>query len=683
MDGETEAVVKQFDSVLKELTFNSRPIITTLTKMAEENISFAKYFVEILENRIDKCVPSQKLFAFYALDSICKNAGSPYTIFFSKNLFKLYKKTYLIVNNQVRTKLIGLFKSWLQPTKATGEPVFDKTTLNVIENFLVKASALHQKNLESMLPTPTIPLLFKEIDKLTALSNERIKDLKDSNNNNNVNSEDYNKLLAKLEVLKQLRLVLAKEKLSANALKQVQLQLKQVFAQDQQYLQEKHRIQQQKQLQQEQKQQGTERDQSQPLIPNEKDFSSKTPNMTGLSQNSTSIIPLFNNSINKGNIGNPNKDLNSQNSSEPSTAYSTLFGSKSLPTTTSSMNYGINPVLNFTQPNNNSINNVTDFLELGKQNKLDKLQNLYDSLSKENLLYIPPKNSIVTLFHKLNNISNADGSNNMNSDVEKWSQKLPSISTLLNILNDFNALMLVNNINLDNAPKLQLTQENIISNETSKIVMDNFIHLIYRGKPNKCSTCGKRFGNTPHEKMLQGYHLDWHFRINRRIKGSSYNTDNDNPISFAATQRNIQSRNWYIPDSKWVDFKDDEIVSTRFTNDSKNTTDNSEENRKRNFGGNTSGGKRKKHSEGNMNSPQRVGGNFNNSGDITDLSPDLYEHYVVVPETMVDNSYKCPICQERVTSIYDDDIGEWIWKNTIQVDGKYYHATCYKETKNI
>lgn len=682
MDAETEAVVKQFDSVLKELTFNSRPIITTLTKMAEENISCAKYFVEILENRIDKCVPSQKLFAFYALDSICKNAGSPYTIFFSNNLFKLYKKTYLIVNNQVRTKMVSLFKSWLQPTKATGEPVFDKTTLNVIENFLVKARALHQRSLESMLPTPTIPLLFKEIDKLAALSNERIKDLTD---NNNTNSEDYNKLLTKLEVLKQLRLVLAKEKLSTNALKQVQIQLKQVFAQDQQYLQEQHRMQQQKQLQQQQQLVG--REQSQPLRLNENNFSNTAPNMNGTSKSGTPIIPLFNNNNNNDdNACNLNKDMNPQNSSGPSMAYSTLFGPTPLSTSTSYLNSGINQGLNVTQPNtinNNAISNVTDFVELEKQNKLNKLQNLYDSLSKENLLYIPSKNSIISLFDKLNSTNDGDGNSYMNGDYGKLSQKLPSIPTLLNILNDFNALMTINNINLDNAPELQLNQQNIVSNQTSNIVMNNFIHLLYRGKPNKCSTCGKRFGNTHHEKMLQGYHLDWHFRINRRIKGSSINRDNDNPTSFTATQRNIQSRNWYIPDSQWVEFKDDEIVSTRFKNDFKSSIGNGEETRKRNLGSDTSGVKRKKHLEESMNSPQNNSGTINGTANVTNLSTDLFEHYVIVPESNVDNSYKCPICQEKVTSIYDDDIGEWIWKNTIQVDGKYYHATCYKETKNI
>ena len=89
----SEKVVSDFASILEELTFNSRPIITTLTKMAEENISSAQQFVDAIERRIERCVPNQKLYAFYALDSICKNAGSPYTIYFSRNLSKLYRQT--------------------------------------------------------------------------------------------------------------------------------------------------------------------------------------------------------------------------------------------------------------------------------------------------------------------------------------------------------------------------------------------------------------------------------------------------------------------------------------------------------------------------------------------------------------------------------------------------------------
>ena len=161
MDKEGEIIVRDFTSILEELTFNSRPIITTLTKIAEENITYAQYFADALEARIDKCPPNQKLCAFYALDSICKNAGSPYTIYFSRNLFTLYKKTYLLVDNGTRTKLIHMFKTWMDPNDSTGglSPLFERSALERIEQFLIKASALHQKNFQSMLPTPTVPLL--------------------------------------------------------------------------------------------------------------------------------------------------------------------------------------------------------------------------------------------------------------------------------------------------------------------------------------------------------------------------------------------------------------------------------------------------------------------------------------------------------------------------------------------
>lgn len=656
MDSDVEAVVKQFDSVLKELTFNSRPIITTLTKMAEENISCAKYFVESLENRIDKCVPTQKLFSFYALDSICKNAGSPYTIFFSKNLFKLYKKTYLIVDNQVRTKLINLFKSWLQPTTSTGEPVFDKSTLSVIESFLMKASALHQKNFENKLPTPTVPLLLKEIDKLAQLTNDRVKNFTQSNN-----PDDYNKLLTKLEVLKQLRSVLAKEKLSTNALKQVQLQLKQVFAQDQHYLQEKFRQQQQQQMQQQQRE---EREQQQQLQQKQYEDSNNI-NSNSPSKSGSPKIPLFNNN---------NSESNPQSSSATPMAFSTLFG------TTSSVTPVPTPSLSLNQSSSGLV--TQDIVEIGKQNKLNKIQSLYDSLNKEKLLFIPNKNSIITLFDKLSSKNNTES----NGNIEESSHELPSIPTLLNILNDFNAIMTVNNINLNNAPNLQLNQQNITSNDNSLIVMNSFIHLLYRGKPNKCSTCGKRFGNTTNEKYLQGYHLDWHFRINKRIKGSSYNSENDNASSFVATQRNIQSRNWYIPHSEWIDFKDDEIVSTKFNNDSNEYNKAGSDNRRRNDNDSSNLGRKRRRSNENMRSPHKHDNESNNyhdhNGHGSNQQQELSDQYVVVPESMVDNSYKCPICQETVTSVYDDETGEWIWKNTIQVDGKYFHATCYYETKN-
>ena len=149
------------------------------------------------------CVPSQKLFSFYALDSICKNAGSPYTIYFSKDLFNLYKKTYLLVDNATRRKLVSLFKTWLTPSETTGTPLFDASVLGKIQNFLVKASALHQRNVQTLLPAPTVLQLLNDIDSLTKLTEQRL----------NLAPNDE-KLTIKLQVLSQLKQELQKEKLS-------------------------------------------------------------------------------------------------------------------------------------------------------------------------------------------------------------------------------------------------------------------------------------------------------------------------------------------------------------------------------------------------------------------------------------------------------------------------------------
>ncbi|CCK68107.1 Pcf11p KNAG_0A04300 [Huiozyma naganishii CBS 8797] len=611
MDEDTRATVKEFEDVLKELTLNSRPIITTLTKMAEENISCAQYFVHLLEARIEKCVPTQKLYAFYALDSICKNAGSPYTIYFSKNLFSMYRKTYLIVDNNTRTKMINLFRSWLEPTTATGEPVFDKGTLDRIESFLIKASALHQKNMESMLPTPTISLLLKEIDKLTMLTEERLRD----------NKADA-KLATKLEVLNQLKAVLQREKLGVPALKQVQLQLQQVFAQDQQYLQDKFVHQQKQQLQQQQLQQQKQQRQRGAGMMGTPDIlqGSKSPSKSG-----TPIIPLFNNFSNQ-----PSKTAGAATNASAS-----LFGSMS----------------SILSPNN--------FAEMEKTNRIAKIKNLYDELNKEGLLYVPKRESIVTLYDSLNTKNNE---NNM----QQIKNNLPPIPVLTSIIFDCKAHFATNNASLSNAPTLQLNQQNILSD--NRQVNNSFIHFLYRAKPNKCSLCGKRFGNSPEEKKLQSDHLDWHFRINKRMKGSSgTQTSTGSTAATAATQRNIQSRNWYIPDSEWVLFKDEEIVSISHDQADRRS------------------GKQRGQSK-QATRPHDNDGKFDSAKnapekDIVAISRGkLLAKYVVVPDSIQDMAFICPICKEKVNGVYDEDSGEWVWKNTIAIENKHFHATCYFET---
>lgn len=546
-------IIEDFISILDELTFNSRPIITTLTKMAEENVAYAQPFVDAIESRIGKCVPNQKLYTFYTLDSICKNAGSPYTIYFSRNLAKLYRQTYLIVDNQTRTKLISMFKTWMT-LNSNGESLFDKESLDKIEQFLIKASALHQKQIQSQLPPPTVPTLLKEIDKLTVLTKERLN-----------KQPNDSKLQTKILVLQQLRQELQKEKMVSQALHQVQMQLRQIFAQEQQILM--HQQQEQQELLQRQHMNNVKLS-SLPPLQSQEDGSSLFGNAT--------LSTSFLESISRGN--------------------------------------------NMSDYNDHKIN----------KNKISKVQLLYKSLKEAELLFEPKKESIVFLVSKLEEYLKDHDQN----------KKLPPISLLQDILGNIKSHFAVLNIDLLTIQNLQLSQQCIMRETNVQL-----FPLLYRGKPNKCTTCGKRFGNSIKEQKLEIEHLDWHFRINKRIKGTQSST--------GITTKNIQSRNWYLDDNQWVHFKDDEIISTVKDTTLINTPLN-------------------------INSQQSSIEDNENDNKITEA--ELFKKYVTVPETSTDMSFQCPICTEITSGIYDEDLGEWVWKNCIHSQGKYFHATCFHET---
>lgn len=587
MDKETEDVLKQFTGLLEELKFNSGPIITSLTKIAEENIGCAQYFVDAIEARIEKCVPGRKLFTFYALDSICKNAGSPYTIYFSRNLYSLYKSTYLIVDNTTRTKMISMFKTWMTPSETTALPLFDMGVLERIEQFLIKASALHQRHNDSqVLPKPNLQLLLREIDKLSDLTSERL-----------ITQPNDSKLQTKLVVLQQLKLELQKSTCTAQDLNEVQLQLKQVFAQDQKVIHE--RLKSQQLEQQHQNQQILQK------------------------QSSSSQMPfsLF-------GIDN-------------SGATSSLFGNIPM---------GILPPSNF--------------LEIEKTNKLKKLEQLYQDLEANELLYVPRPASIVTLYDKLDKMT-------LERQHDQQHRSLPPIHLLQDIISDCKALSAINNVDVVNNSQLQLTTDFICNDNNNTFVQTHLVHLLYRGKPNKCSICGKRFGNTVEEQNLQNEHLDWHFRINKRIKGTSISNINGNS-STSMTQKNIQSRNWYLSGPEWIQFSDLEIVaSSRKTNFSE--LKNPEEHANKMGLGSDSNGSNV--NNGKDNQKDIVAGDFE-TGDMKSIQ----DKYIIVPESAQDMAYTCPICTETVTGIYDEDSGEWIWKNTVSEGDKYFHATCFHET---
>lgn len=83
----------------------------------------------------------------YVLDSIVKNIGTPYTLFFGKNLYSTFMDSYASVNDSTRRKMEEMLKTWKEPVPGSIDknPVFSPDVVRPIENALIKArtSALH------------------------------------------------------------------------------------------------------------------------------------------------------------------------------------------------------------------------------------------------------------------------------------------------------------------------------------------------------------------------------------------------------------------------------------------------------------------------------------------------------------------------------------------------------------
>lgn len=267
--------------------------------------------------------------------------------------------------------------------------------------------------------------------------------------------------------------------------------------------------------------------------------------------------------------------------------------------------------------------------------KVSKVHTLYANLRKEGLVREIPQQSIVTLDRLLS----------QNHQVTQKTS-LPPLSLMKDILGNVRSHFTTVGIDLLNTPNLQLCQQTIIQDNPTVMQLR---HLLYRYKPNKCSTCGKRFGTSEEEKKQERDHLDWHFRINKRIKGTSG--------ANGTTAKNIQSRNWYLEDTQWQRFNDEEIVSTTRTETDSITLANLD-----------------------AATTQAVPGSNDSQKPSSQIAEaDLAKKFVTVPETSDEMSFQCPICREVQSAVYNDDMGEWIWTNCIESQGKYFHSTCFHE----
>lgn len=143
---------------------------------------------------------------------------------------------------------------------------------------------------------------------------------------------------------------------------------------------------------------------------------------------------------------------------------------------------------------------------------------------------------------------------------------------------------------------------------------------LYDPASTRCTTCGRRFADTPTGRTHKSNHIDWHFRTNQKIADATHRS---------------QHRSWYPDEHEWIATRDID-PSSGIPDSAVNTA----------------------------SKPEKGPG----------------KKSIPAPVEMGVNK-ECPICQDRFEQIFDADSQEWVWLDATRPDpkGKVYHASCYEE----
>ena len=129
---EADEVCADYADALKDLQVNSKPMITSLTMLAQElgahDVSIASRIGELIERHIRTSAPKTKLCGFYLMDSIVKNVKGHYVNYFARGLSDLFISVYQISDPQTQKSMAHLFDTW--------RAVFPQSTLEPIERTL-------------------------------------------------------------------------------------------------------------------------------------------------------------------------------------------------------------------------------------------------------------------------------------------------------------------------------------------------------------------------------------------------------------------------------------------------------------------------------------------------------------------------------------------------------------------
>lgn len=107
-----EDKLAEYKQNLEDLTLNSKPLISMLTVLAEENVEHAPQVSQLIIKRLREAPLKSKLPALYLVDSILKNFGGQYKKLFGAHLSEIFLCVFLKAEARMRQDLFRLRSTW-------------------------------------------------------------------------------------------------------------------------------------------------------------------------------------------------------------------------------------------------------------------------------------------------------------------------------------------------------------------------------------------------------------------------------------------------------------------------------------------------------------------------------------------------------------------------------------------
>ncbi|KAK5070813.1 mRNA 3' end processing factor [Lithohypha guttulata] len=619
----SDEVAGDYKEALEDLITNDRHQIANLTMIAKENIEHAQAIARTLILHIKKAPPARKLPALYVLDSLVKNVGSPYTVYFGNGLHETFMLAYSQVDQNVRRKLEEMLKTWREPVPGSlsNTPVFPLTSTQSIYEALSRFRAgtgarppQQQIRLPNMIqaqalqyrqtPTPQPPMSYQpppiNVQQPTPTPPPQ--------------PQPYYQQPPIPVSTPQLYSM--PQQAAGPPRNYVQSPFPQIHY-PQQNIQARTGI-----------------DLSKLHVDiddltTDAKIDCMTHPMDQAKSKKLETLQSLKAFLDSGNLGEQDlRDVRDTITKEMEKRNAEKLAAQSLNQIQPQQNPYALPTPQWQAPNGHQQNYATPYPQQSAYAPVQPPQQ-YQQPPPQTPAFLGQTNLAELLRKTQNEANSAQHYAIPASSTPTMASAVPAPSTgTMSLLDQIRASGILSKVATpqSNTPTMPFatpfTDDVPFTSAAIKIPRPHLVLKFMNEKPNQCSTCGRGFTSDDGGKAKKEKHLDWHFKTKTR--------------SLEAEQRG-QNRSWYVDEHEWIankEYEDDlgleEVVATT-------------------------------------------------NGHAGASAAKKEQDFVRTPSDPAYRNATCPIDQEPFKSEWSADIQDFIWRDAVRVGDRYYHASCYRE----